>query len=152
MANSDVENLVKLLLADVDTITNQIDDYKVSVDNYSNVLELYQGYVAENAVLTTQLEDETANGTTNDRKTYYADQNITNLDFFYTYFLTIIYVITVICYALFSLKYPSNIDIKTKIGIIICFIVLPFISTPILGKLIEIVYWLFELLPKNSYV
>ena len=49
-----------------------------------------------------QLKEETNDLLTNDRKTYYQDQGIDNLKFYYHYFLLFIYVIVVLIYVVYN--------------------------------------------------
>jgi hypothetical protein len=108
-------------------------------------------YKKENYELSKQLKEETHDVLTNERKTYYEDQQNDVLNFYYYYFLFTIYVIIVICFGVFSLIYPSLYNWKIRCFIFLLFAVLPFISTWLLGKIIQILYWLFNLLPKNVY-
>jgi len=132
-------------------IETQIDTYKGLLLNFKNVVELYLNYKKENVQLIKDLKDETSDVLTNERKTYYADQKIDGLKSFYFYFLLTIYVICVICFGIFSIMYPSQSNWKIKIATFIGFILLPFFSTWILGKIIYLIYNLYELLPKNVY-
>ena len=132
-------------------IETQIDTYQGLLLNFKNVVELYLNYKKENVQLIKDLKDETSDVLTNERKTYYADQKIDGLKSFYFYFLLTIYVICVICFGVFSIMYPSQSNFKIKIATFIGFILLPFFSTWILGKIIYLIYNLYELLPKNVY-
>ena len=132
-------------------IETQIDTYEGLILNFKNVVELYLNYKKENVQLIKDLKDETSDVLTNERKTYYADQKIDGLKSFYFYFLLTIYVICVICFGVFSIMYPSQSDWKIKVATFIGFILLPFFSTWILGKIICFIYNLYELLPKNVY-
>jgi hypothetical protein len=132
-------------------IQTQIETYNGLFLNYSNVFDLYTKYKRENVELLIELKDETNDVLTNERKTYYEDQQINSLKFYYYYFLLTVYIICVISFGIFSLMYPLKSTIKTKIIIFILLIILPFISTFILGKIIFLIYELYNLLPKNVY-
>jgi hypothetical protein len=132
-------------------ITSQLDTYNGLYINFSNVDELYKKYKKENAILFEQLKEETNDILTNDRKTYYENQQIDLLNAIYFYLLWIIYFIVVACFGVFSLIYPSTFNWKTRLFILLFFVVLPFISPFLLGKIISIIYWLFGFLPKNVY-
>lgn len=136
---------------EVGKINTQINTLNGITINYSNVVDLYNQYKKENTTLSKQLKDETNDILTNDRKTYYQDQQITSLNSFYYYILLVIYVIVVICFIIFSLIYPSQFSFINRLLLIAFFVIIPFISTWILGKIIFIIYWLFSLLPKNVY-
>ena len=133
-------------------ITTQIDTYEGLLLNFKNVAELYIKYKEENVKLIKDLKDETNDVLTNERKTYYEDQKIDGLKGFYYYILLGIYIICLIGFIIFSLKYPSQTSLIKKMITIIGFILLPFLSTWILDKFIYLIYTLYELLPKNVYV
>jgi len=113
--------------------------------------KLFGILVLENDELTKQLKEETNDVLTNERKTYYEDQENDYLNLYYYYFLLVIYCIIVICFCFFSLIYPSTTNWKARVFLGLIFIVLPFISTWLLGMIIKLIYWLFSLLPKNVY-
>ena len=98
-----------------------------------------------------ELKNETNDVLTNERKTYYEDQENGYLNVYYYYFLFVIYCIIFICFCIFSIIYPSSINWKIRLFLGLIFVILPFISTWILGKTIQLLYWLFDLLPKNVY-
>jgi uncharacterized protein (UPF0305 family) len=132
-------------------IKSQINTYNGLLINFKNVFDLERKYREENRELYKELKEETNDVLTNERKTYYQDQNIDSLKFYYYYFLLSIYVIFVICFAAFSLMYPSQTSWKVKLALLVGFIALPFISTWVLGKIIYLIYEAYNLLPKNVY-
>jgi hypothetical protein len=132
-------------------IYTQIDTYNSLKLNYENVLELYLKYKSENVKLFKDLKEETNDVLTNDRKTYYQDQQIDSLKFYYYYFLLTIYVICVICYLIFSFVYPSQSTFIMRFGIFVGLIILPFISSMILGTIIYLIHKVYEIFPKNVY-
>ena len=136
---------------EISKINTQIDTLNSILINYSNVVDFYNKYKKENKTLSKQLKDETNDILTNERKTYYEDQQISSLNGYYYYILLVIYVIVVICFTVFLFIYPSQFSFIRKIMFLFLFIILPFISTWILGSIIYILYWLFGLLPKNVY-
>lgn len=137
---------------EIGKIKSQLETYNGLLLNLRNVVDLERKYKKENILLYKKLKEDTNDILTNERKTYYEDQQISSLNAYYYYILWIIYIVVVLCLIVFSLIYPSQSSFYTKILLIILFIILPFISTFILGKIIYIVYWLFGLLPKNVYI
>ena len=136
---------------DSQEIKTQIETYQGLLLNFKNVAELYLKYKKENIQLIKDLKNETNDVLTNERKTYYEDQKIDGLKRFYYYILLGIYIICLIGFIIFSLMYPSQADLKIKLATIIGFILLPFFSTWILGKIIYLIYKVYDLLPKNVY-
>jgi hypothetical protein len=137
--------------ADVEKIKTKIDTYQGLLLNYKNVAELYLKYKKENIELIKDLKNESNDVLTNERKTFYEDQKIYDLKSFYYYILLTIYIICLISFIIFTLIYPSQTNLIGKFVSIIGFILLPFFSTWILGKIIYLIYTLYELLPKNVY-
>lgn len=135
----------------INKIKTQLDTYNGILINFRNIVDLYKQYKIENNGLTKQLKEEANDILTNERKTYYQDQEISSLNNYYYYFLLTLYIIVVICYAIFSLIYPSQFNWKVRLFLLVLFLVLPFISTFLLGKIIWLIYWIFGLLPKNVY-
>lgn len=150
-AETSVNNFKKKYDDNINTITSQLDIYNGLLVNLKNVIELDRTYRMENNQLFKQLKENTHDVLTNERKTFYEDQENDVLNTYYYNILWIIYVIVVICIIVFSLIYTSQSNWKVKIFIVIVFIFLPFISSWLLGKIIYIIYWLFNLLPKNVY-
>lgn len=136
----------------INNIKSLLQTYNGLLINFRNVLDLFKKYKKNNIFLAKKIKNDSNDILTNERKTYYEDQNIDSLNSVYYYVLLVIYIITVICFVIFSLIYPSQTSWKIKLLLFIVFLALPFISTFVLGKIIELIYWIFGLLPKNVYL
>lgn len=132
-------------------IKTQLESYHGLLINFRNIVDLYKQYKKENIKLFKQIKEESNDVLTNERKTYYEDQENDYLNLYYYYFLLVIYCIIFICFCIFSVVYPSSVDLKIRVFLGLVFVILPFISTWLLGMIIKLVYWLFDLLPKNVY-
>ena len=108
-------------------------------------------YKEENIKLLKKIKEETNDILTNDRKTYYQDQGIDNLKFYYHYFFLLIYIIAILAYIIYNFMYPSHISILLRVLFLALMVLLPFISTWILGKIISIIYDIYNWLPKNAH-
>ena len=150
-AKSIVTNFTETFKEEVSKLMSQLDTYNSLKINYNNVLDLYKKYKKENIQLFKKYKEDANDVLTNERKTYYEDHQIDGLKYYYYYVLLVIYIICVICYILFSLIYPSQTSLGMRIGILIALIILPFISSLILGTFIYVVYEAYNLLPKNVY-
>lgn len=150
-ANLFVEDFKENYELERNKIYSQLETYDGISINFRNIVDLYKKYKIENIKLFKQLKEGSNDILTNERKTYYEDQNNDYLNVYYYYFFLVIYCIVVICFCVFTLIYPSTLNWKVIVFLGLIFVILPFISTWILGKIIEIIYWLFELLPKNVY-
>ena len=127
-------------------IKTQIETYEGIFLNFENVMDLYVKYKKENAELFKQLKNTTSDVLTNERKTFYQDQQVDTLKFYYYYIFLIIYCICVFCFAIFSLIYPSKTDWKIRLAIFIALILLPLVSTWFLGLFIYIIYTIYDLI------
>jgi hypothetical protein len=132
-------------------IQTQIDTYEGIFINFKNVIDLYLIYKKENANLEKSLKNTTSDVLTSERKTFYQDQQVDVLKFYYYYIILIIYCICVFCYVMFSLIYPSKTDWKIRLATFIGLILLPLVSTWILGLFIYIIYMIYDLIPTNVY-
>lgn len=145
------QNFTKNFNEETIKINSKIDTYNGLIINFKNIFDLFRKYKNENIELLKELKEETNDVLTNERKTYYQDQNIDKLKFYYYYLFLIIYVICVLCFVAFSLIYVSHTNWKLNLGLLVVFIVLPFFSTWILALIISLLYKLYELLPNNVY-
>lgn len=150
-ANLFVEKFKENYDLEKNKIKVQLETYDGLLINFRNIVDLFKKYKIENVKLFKQLKEETNDVLTNDRKTYYEDQQNDSLNLYYYYFLLVIYGLIVICFIVFSLIFPSRFDWKIRGFISIILIVLPFVSSWLLGKIIQLIYWIFNLLPKNVY-
>jgi hypothetical protein len=132
-------------------LKDKVTTYNGLLDNYNNVYDLYLKYKEENSELKKELNNKNTDVTTNDRKTYYENQEIDFLDYIYYYVLRIIYGIVVLVYFISVFAYPSPFNWKIKIAILILLVILPFISTWLLSYFIEFIYYIYSFLPKNVY-
>lgn len=128
-----------------------IETYIAIIANYNNVVDLFIKYKEENDELIKKLKLESNDILTNDRKTYYEDQQISVLKNNYFYLFAFIYLIVTICFIIFYFMYPSKLSWIKHLIVFICLIILPFLSYWILSMLIFLAYKLYELFPKNVY-
>jgi len=131
---------------------NNVATYSGLLNNYNNVYELYKNLKTENAQLKKDLTNKNSDVLTNDRKTYYENQEIDFLDYIYKYVLQIIYWITVVVYFISVFVYPSQFNWKLKLAVLIVLIGLPFVSTWLLSMIMALIYKVYGFLPKNVYI
>jgi len=131
---------------------NNVATYSGLLNNYNNVYELYKNLKTENAQLKKDLTNKSSDVLTNDRKTYYENQEIDFLDYIYKYVLQIIYWITVVVYFISVFVYPSQFNWKLKLAVLIVLIGLPFVSTWLLSMIMALIYKVYGFLPKNVYI
>jgi len=146
-----IEQFTQNFNNEIITINSQINTYNGTLINFRNIIDLYIQYKKENIELFKDVKYENNDVLVSERKTYYEDQNIDSLGFYYFYFLLSIYIVCVLCFIIFYFTYPSQTSWKIIIGVIILFAALPFISSWILATVIYLLYTLYEFLPKNVY-
>jgi hypothetical protein len=137
---------------EVESIQLSIDTYSGLYINLQNVHDLYINYKNENEKLYKGLKDETSDTLTNARKTYYEDEGIDSLKFWYYYVLLIIYIIFALSFAILSFIYPSQINWKYRLAILIGLVVLPFISTYLLDLVLVMLNYIYGVMPKNVHL
>ena len=125
-------NLVKKLSININSL----------IANLQNVTELYNNYIDENSKLKEEIIQSGSDVGTNDRKTYYEDQSINNLHFYY-FIMIILYIIILIVFAVFIFVFPSDTHRKTHIIMLVFLIIYPFISTWLLLFVIKMLSTLF---------
>lgn len=135
---------------EINKINTQLESYDGISINFSNIKDLLQQYREENESLEKQIKEETNDILTNERKTYYKNQDVDYLNSAYSYVFIIIYIIVVLCFGVLSLIYPSQTHFIIRIILLIFFVLLPFFSTWLLDKIISLIYWLYYLFPKNT--
>ncbi len=129
-----VTKLNERRVSNIEQIEKQVDAYKNVVNNRNNVQDLLSQYMSESVSLNKQLKNSSSDILTNNRKTYYKDQQNYHLDLYY-YVMIIIYVIVLVYFIVMSFIYNSY-DSR-KIALFVVFIALPFISTFLLKSIYE---------------
>jgi hypothetical protein len=150
-ADAIVNEFKQLMETETAKIDNQLETYDGLLSNFNNVSDLESQYKIENGKLFKQIKEGTNDIYTSDRKTYYENQQIDRLKSIYSYVFVVIYSIIIILFVLFNFTYPSTFTWKTRFGILIFLLVLPYVSTWILGRFIQIIYWVYSFVPKNVY-
>ena len=150
-ANLIIKKYTENFKEQVKKIKSQIESYGGILVNFRNIVDLYVQYKKENIELMKELKQETNDILTNERKTFYEDQNIDRLKFIYKYIFITVYFIVVFCFGIFSLIYPSSYNWKIRLALFMFYILLPLISSWIIGKFIYLLYEIYNLLPKNVY-
>jgi hypothetical protein len=118
--------------------------------NLTNVIELLNKYLKENKNLEKDINNISSDILTNDRKTYYEDQNIDKLKTFYKW-MKYIYIFIVVVYLFCIFLIPPQISIKKEIFIFVLLVLYPFIIHPIFRLLNWIYEKIMSIIPKNVY-
>ena len=123
------------------TFNSIVNDYDVSNLYIKRITDLMDRLVLENTNLNSKIDRLSSNVTTNDRKTYYEEEQITNIGTWKTYILYIYWLLFIV-YCVVALIFKNKIlCYKTLIKILILALV-PMIIFPLLKKLILFNYYL----------
>ena len=123
------------------TFNSIVNDYDVSNLYIKRITDLMDRLVLENTNLNSKIDRLSSNVTTNDRKTYYEEEQITNIGTWKTYILYIYWLLFIV-YCVVALIFKNKIlCYKTWIKILILALV-PMIIFPLLKKLILFNYYL----------
>lgn len=126
------------------------DTYNGLLLNFAHIVELYTKLVKENKILTLEVKNKTSDVLTNDRKTYYEDQTIDNLAFYHN-IIMILYIICLIVFAVSIFVFPSTSSKGTLLGILVFFIIYPFICVRIFKFFYYIKDIIMGVFPKDVY-
>jgi hypothetical protein len=148
-SQASVDNYQQTFNNSVDTVATNISSYSTNLQNLTNIELLYNNLLKENSELYIELKDSNSDILTNERKTYYEDQGISNLSMWY-YVLLVIYIVFIVCFAILTVIYPSSFNWKYKLALLIFFIILPFISAYLLDLLLVTLRYIYSYLPKNA--
>jgi hypothetical protein len=121
-------------------------------DNAIHVKELDTKLKRDNAKTREWIRTQTGTIQTNERKSYYENDRIDYLNSLYYYGLLVAYIIGIICLCVFLFIKPTAVSIWKRGGLVVLFIILPFIASWLLGVFIWIVAFLYSLLPANIYM
>ena len=128
-----------------------ISTYDGLLLNFMHIIELYKKYKKENNELEYKLKHQTSDILTNDRKTFYEEQGIDTLKFWYTV-IFVLYIICVFVFIISCFMFNSKLNTIAKFVILILLIIYPFISTQMLSYIISMYNQFMNILPSNAYI
>lgn len=134
-------------------INNNLNYYRDSFNDYENTYDYFLQIQEENEILNNQLKNTNIEIVTNDRKTYYEDQGISQLQFFYSVFYYIYILLVILSGVFFIMKLSSftNGEKMTNLIIFIFLFAYPFLSTTIMGFLAYLFNSFIHIFPANAY-
>jgi hypothetical protein len=127
-----------------------LESYSSLLINYQNVQAYLNNFTKENPILEKKLKNKNADIVTNDRKSYYEDQQIDTL-YYYHKILLYIYIFILIAFLICMIFKSSNFSRGKQIAIFIFMILYIFIAVPVFHFILRICKNILELLPTNVY-
>jgi len=150
-ADAIIETLKKSFTDSINSAKILSNTYSTQIINSQYASQMYEKYLEENAELDTKLKDNSYDIFTNDRKTYYEDQGIDDLKWWYVVFFRF-YVIMILAYIILFFISTSNFSIFSRIFILLGLIIYPFIAPRIFTFFVGLYYRFVSILPKNAYL
>jgi len=126
-----------------------MDAYDTNLTNTVNLLDSYTNYVNENNDLKKRLDQMDGDINTNDRKTHYEDEAIDSLNFYYSWMISI-YFILVSIFAICWVLFPSLYSNTVKGLALLFFVIYPLFSTRMLKYIFYLYNQFLELLPNKA--
>jgi hypothetical protein len=127
-----------------------MESYTSLLVNFQHVSDYLINLTKENAILRKKLDDLRADIITNDRKTYYEDQGIDSLYFYYRIFLGVYVLILLVFLGCMFFK-QSHFTRGKQATILVFMILYLFLATPFFIWMIDSFKKIGEMLPKNVY-
>jgi len=127
-----------------------LESYTSLLVNFQHVNDYFSKLNKENAILKKKLYDLRADIITNDRKSYYEDQGVESLYFYYRLFLGI-YILMIIVFLGCMFFKHSDFSRGKQIAILVFMILYIFLATPFFMWVIDSLKKISETLPKNVY-
>jgi hypothetical protein len=118
--------------------------------NTKNTLELYKNYFVKNEDAEKIIKYSHGDILTNDRKSYYENQEKDSLKGWYNIFLVSYYILALVYFGRFVIQDKTMFNYK-KILIVIFLIIFPYIIDPITVWVISLIQKIANLLPKDVY-
>ena len=133
-----------------DEQTNALNEYQNNLTNFDNLKDTYTYYNTDNAALMKKMDSNDSNVVTNYRKTYYEQQGISNLDFYYD---VLFYIYTFVFFAIIISLFTSEsyFSVTTNLFILTFLILFPYLSTIIFYYIMKLFSEMNNLVPTNIY-
>jgi hypothetical protein len=123
--------------------------YSTDLNNSKNTEELYEMYLQKNQEIQNSIKEQHGDVLTNDRKTYYETEALTNLNSWYSILWYIYYAFTIIL--IFVLFFNKSIETIKKIIFIFIAIIYPYVINYITKKIYGFFHSIWKQTPKNVY-
>ena len=136
--------------ANIANTLSNLKTYTSLLVNDQNVKDYYQQLSTENPLLNNKLKTKNADIITKDRKSFYEDQGIDNLKFYYTVFYYL-YLFLILLFFICIFLVPTSFSKGTLFIFFLFLILYLFLGEPILAFVFGLGKKGWDLLPKNIY-
>jgi hypothetical protein len=135
---------------EVESLRLLIGSYNGILLNYNHLVEYYASFYKQNIRLANKVKITLSDVQTNDRKTFYEDQNIERLKLFYK-IIVFVYILCILVFVGCMILVPTSFTRKIQYISVLALIVYPFICYPILKFIIGLYHKIIAFLPKDVY-
>ena len=149
-ADDDVKKKKDNFNAIVTGITPILNTYEINRVNSINLFDSYNNYLSENKKLEKNVNDTSSDIQTNDRKTFYQNEATDSLNLYYG-ILLVVYILTVIGFAVCWYLLPTTASNPKILFLFICLLLYPLFSSRILHYIMYLYNLALDYLPKNAY-
>jgi hypothetical protein len=149
-ADDDVNKRKGDFNAIVTGITPILNTYETNRVNSINLFDSYNNYLAENKKLEKNVNDITSDIQTNDRKTFYQNEATDSLNLYYD-ILLVVYILTVIGFAVCWYLLPTTVSNPKLLFLFICLLLYPLFSERIIRYIMYLYNLALDYLPRNAY-
>ena len=125
--------------------------YQSDFINVQHAKKLHNEYIKQNDEMEQQIRDTFHDITTNDRKGYYEDQELTTIQWWYYVYL-FIFAILVLTFIVSAFVVPSNYSKRWLVAIGVFLLLYVFIASYLARMLIKFYFYIGSLFPKNVYL
>jgi len=125
--------------------------YQSDFVNVKHAKELHQELVQKNKSLDTNLKDTLNDISTSDRKSYYEDQELTDLRWWYYVYL-IIYILLLVTFVASCFLVPTEVSRYKRGGIVVFLVLYIFLAKYVAIGFLKVLSYISSFFPKNVYL
>jgi len=125
--------------------------YQSDFTNVRHAKELYETLGEKNDDMDTKLKDTLNDISTSDRKSYYEDQELDNLRWWYNIYL-VIYIICLLTFVISSIFTPTEMSIRSRVAIIVFLGLYIYLAKYVAVAIIKLWMYITSFFPKNVYL
>ena len=149
-ADKIIKEMTEIWRKEEEMITTLIADYRAMRSTYGDMEHYEERIEASVERLDRDYKAKVNDTITNDRKAYYQNQGIDNLNYWF-YFLRWAYAAIIITYVIGLFSLPTSRSSKVKYGMLVLLIIFPFVVAVIAVTCFATIRTLISKLPYNAF-